>query len=370
MFDLHKIVSRFTNTRSGTEIPPLDGPFQPNDAIEEAAEVAKAPSADNLICVDGWFYYSAGQDIYRLSVATVSGGPEHVSREDAAVSCLAPMHGGGLAIGLAGMGVVFRGGTMDGQRIVETAGRKLISPTALLTSTKGRLIVANASTDHRPDQWTRDLLSKSQSGFIIEFDPEGRDGRLLAEGLGYAGGLSFGVSDDDVIVSESWRHRLLSISRSSGLKAGKSIVEELPGYPGRISPASDGGYWLALFALRAQLLEFVLTETEFRDRMMREIEPQYWIAPSLRRNDHHLCPLQQGAVKKQGIVKPWAPARSYGLVLKLDPQFRPKFSFHSRANGNRHGVSSLCETDGCLYLTSYGAGLLLRIPVPIREGEI
>ena len=44
-----------------------------------------------------------------------------------------------------------------------------------------------------------------------------------------------------------------------------------------------------------------------------------------------------------GIHKPWSPSRSYGLVVKLDAQLRPVASFHSRANGRRHGVTAVAE---------------------------
>ncbi len=37
------------------------------------------------------------------------------------------------------------------------------------------------------------------------------------------------------------------------------VHADLPGYPGRLAPAGDG-YWLALFAPRSQLVEFVLRE--------------------------------------------------------------------------------------------------------------
>ena len=38
------------------------------------------------------------------------------------------------------------------------------------------------------------------------------------------------------------------------------MLDELPGYPARLSPAQDGGFWLAVFAGRTQLIEFVLRE--------------------------------------------------------------------------------------------------------------
>src|SRR5271166_1612037 len=41
------------------------------------------------------------------------------------------------------------------------------------------------------------------------------------------------------------------------------------------------GYWLCVFAPRSQLIELVLIERAFRERMLRELAPECWVAPSL-----------------------------------------------------------------------------------------
>ena len=74
------------------------------------------------------------------------------------------------------------------------------------------------------------------------------------------------------------------------------LLTKLPGYPARLSPASDGGAWLALFAPRNRLIEFILLEHEYRSAMMREIDRPYWIAPALSSGDTFLEPLQAGPV--------------------------------------------------------------------------
>ena len=72
--------------------------------------------------------------------------------------------------------------------------------------------------------------------------------------------------------------------------------DDLPGYPSRLTARSrKRDIWLAVFAPRAQLIEFVLREDEYRGRMMEEIEPEYWIAPSLIIRARFLEPVQGGA---------------------------------------------------------------------------
>ena len=67
-----------------------------------------------------------------------------------------------------------------------------------------------------------------------------------------------------------------------GLKPSRNpLLVDLPGYPGRIVRSAAGGYWLTVFAPRSQLIEFVLRERTYRERMMREIDEEFWVAPSL-----------------------------------------------------------------------------------------
>ena len=53
--------------------------------------------------------------------------------------------------------------------------------------------------------------------------------------------------------------------------------------------------------------------------MMAEVPPDHWIAPALSSRRSFLEPLQCGAIKTMGVHKPWSPSRSYGLVVRLEP---------------------------------------------------
>jgi hypothetical protein len=111
-----------------------------------------------------------------------------------------------------------------------------------------------------------------------------------------------------------------------------------------------------------------LREPQFRQRMMREIDPRFWVAPSLHYARDYREPLQAGAIKQLGELKPWAPSRSYGLIVGLDPDFTPARSFHSRADGKRHGITSCLERGDRLLLTSKGGNAILSLE-QARNGE-
>ena len=98
-----------------------------------------------------------------------------------------------------------------------------------------------------------------------------------------------------------------------------------------------------------------------RRHMIKEVEPAYWIAPALSSGHSFKEPLQAGGVIRLGIHKPWAPTRSYGLILRLDEDLNPSWSCHSRADGKRHGITSLAEINGALLATSKGKGEVIKI---------
>jgi hypothetical protein len=98
---------------------------------------------------------------------------------------------------------------------------------------------------------------------------------------------------------------------------------------------------MAFFGLRTQLTEFVLRERAFCEEMMRTVPPELWIGPALDGRFDYREPTQVGRIKKLGIQKPWAPARSYGLVVRLDSQGEAIESLHSRVEGRIHGVTTV-----------------------------
>jgi hypothetical protein len=117
------------------------------------------------------------------------------------------------------------------------------------------------------------------------------------------------------------------------------------------------------------LVEFVLRENDYRREMMQTIDSRYWIAPALSSGDDFLEPLQGGSVKQMGILKPWAPPRSYGLIVKFDADFVPRFSLHSRVGGRNHGIVAVAQRDDDLFVLSKGAGRILRLSAARAEAH-
>jgi hypothetical protein len=327
----------------------MDGAFRPNDLLDVAPVVVTTPAPDSLAITMRGLMVSSGRSLLRVN----KPGEAPVASFDAEISALAGLPDGGAVLGLADGRIAFIGGQHDGKTLPAHAEVKCI--TALAATRDGALLVANGSATHAMSDWKRDLMEKQASGSVWRLELASGARMQLAANLAYP----YGVLEDrdSIVVSESWRCALTRISQGTG-RRGAAVLEDLPAYPSRLWRGADGAIWLALFAPRSQLIEFVLSEQHYRRRMIDEIDPEYWVAPCLRSGRSPLEPTQQGGVKQLGVLKPWSPSRSYGLVARLDAAYRPTASLHSRTGGRRHGVTSCLMSQGRLYFTAKGDGIV------------
>ncbi len=320
-------------------IPPMDGALRPNTELDDASVLATMTAPDALAWHQGRLIASSGADLVAVGIGVIASYP-------APISALTTSNSGALAVALDPGELL-----IDGQAVALPEGLRCI--TALAFGPDGALWLANGSTRHQPSGWVADLMEKNATGSVWRLD----SGTFTQ----IAGGLAFpfGLLPDGkgVTVSESWRHQLIR------LEAGRQtpILRQLPGYPARLTPAPNGGAWLALFAPRNRLIEFVLQETHFRFDMMAEVARENWIAPALSSGRSFLEPLQCGGIKTLGIHKAWSPSRSYGMVVRLGADMTPQSSYHSRANGNRHGTTCALEVGGRLYVAAKGGDCVLSL---------
>lgn len=350
---LRKGMDRLVGGRGDQSItvPVMDGALKPNDRLERAASVALIVDADNLVSAGGHLFCTSGN---RLLSLAAGGSTTTVLEMEAPISCLAAAKSSALAIGLDSGGVRIRGGKHDG-----AVFDQITCPTAAVFLDEDRLAVANGSARFKPSEWRHDLLHHGSTGSVVVIDLAKRSTQAIAERLAWPSGLCLDRgSNDGLLVSEAWRHRIVRLDMAGSVT---EILGNLPAYPGRLAPSAGEGYWLACFSVRSQLQEFILREERYRRHMIAEVPPDFWIAPSLSSGKSFKEPLQAGGVIRLGVHKPWAPTRSYGLVIRLDAQCQPAWSLHSRASGVRHGVTSTVEAGGRLLVASKGRGEILGI---------
>ena len=342
-------------------VPVFDGALKSNSLLEDAAVFATTEAAED-IATDGLSLFVAdGRRVLRFD-GDQAVEVHRFDRAVTALACVSAAGGGGIAVALDGREVRIVGGTHDGRRWDAVAGQPLHAANAINACADGRLLVTDGSREHDTQRWKHDLMSLGRSGRVLELSPADGGSRQLASGLAHA----FGVCEvgGAVWASESWQHRVVSLTAG---RSPQAVTDSLPGYPSRISPAAGGGCWLTCFILRTQLVEFVLREHPYRRRMIEEIDPKYWIAPALNSGNTFLEPMQGAQLKMMGIVKPWAPPRSYGLVIRLNEQGLVRYSLHSRFDGQNHGAVAAVEVHGHLYVLVKGRQRILRLSVSDAE---
>jgi sugar lactone lactonase YvrE len=340
----------------------MDGAWRQNELIGHCHMVDRTLELpdDVIVGPDGYPWVSTGTEIIRIGAPWFSPAHSIVTIVPDKAGALLLHSDGSLVIGVSGRGLAIDGADGTRRWISEAADRPITCVTAIAEDPAGNLWVTEGAVGLRPEQWVEDLMSRGSSGRLIKIDWASGSAQVIADKLAWPYGV---VADDSrhVIYSESWRHRLMLRQTEASSRAESTIVlENMPAYPARIIRAHDGGFWLSLFAPRSQLVEFVLTEADFLKEMIRTVPPRYWVAPALASADDYREPLQAGAIKQLGMKKPFSPPRSYGLVVKLDANFRPLKSLHSRADGKRHGITGLRAIDANnLFILSKGNGKLV-----------
>ncbi len=346
---------------SSITVPPFDGALQPNQLLEHAEIVAELHDGEDIATDGKAIYVADGGALRRLDGNALT----EVRRFDRTITALCLLPGGRLAVALDGTEVrVFEAieGAGEGKSFT---GPNMRAVNALAIGSSGNLLATDGSQAEPYARWTHDLMNHGAGGRVLSIDMASGAVSVLTSGLRYAFGVT--AFDGDALVSESWRHRIVAVSPSGFVRP---VFTDLPVYPSRLSPAADGGYWLTCFTGRTQLVEFVLRENGYRKRMMAEIAPEHWIAPRLRSGKSFKEPMQGAHLKTMGVVKPWAPPRSYGLVIRLGATGLPQYSLHSRVDGENHGVVAAVELNDDLYVLAKGPGRLLRLPLAKAREEL
>lgn len=322
-------------------VPPLDGALRPNNRLEEAPAGIAAHAPGCLVLKDGKPAWSEGRRLM--------GEGGEIAAAPGEITALAVSAAGRFAMAAEGAGIL-----IDGKAVPALSGLSCV--TALAFEGEAALWVAVGSTANPAHAWAKDFLEMRRAGRVLRYDVAAGTLKPVAERLGYPNGLLW--TPAGLLVSEAWAKRVIRLDAAGD---ATQLIEDLPGYPAGLAPSASGGFWLALFAPRSPLIELVLREPAYRRVMMDEVDPAYWIAPALTSGHSFLEPMQGGALKQMGVLKPWAPTRSYGLVVELNADFTPVQSLHSRAGGRRHGVTSVLDVDGTLWAASKGGDEIVRV---------
>lgn len=345
-------------------VPAMDGAFKPNRALDDAEVVYQGGELADLASDGVNVFVAVGREVIALPYGEYekSQATRSIVEVESNITAIAAHRTGGIAIA-QNRGVRIVSGSNAGHTLKSGKFGELGEITALQWIDSDNLLVCVGSSNEAATSWKHDLMNNGRSGRLYRWCCSDGSCVALAADLRWCFGAA--VVSESVWLSESWAHRVVKIDSNAILP----LVEGLPAYPSRLVPSMKGGAWVTCFAVRTQLVEFVLRETEYRRRMVQEIDPEYWVAPSLRSGVSFMEPMQAAHLKTMGVVKPWAPPKSYGLVVRLDGQGVVRSSLHSRFDGMHHGIVAVAECGEHLYLLSQGSMSVIRLLLSECEKE-
>ncbi|MDN5873625.1 MAG: strictosidine synthase family protein [Sinobacteraceae bacterium] len=351
-------------------IPPMDGALSPNDRLDVLETLDLDVRVPDDVSTDGRGGLLVSSETSLLAIHADGTGTSLATFETP-ISAFSRLTDGSLVVAVDDDGlhhVDAQGQSLATARKLD--GAILAGVTALTPDGHGGVYFTVGSTRYRAGEWVRDLMEGNRNGLLGHWIP-GCEPTLLRDGLAFPNGVLAEAGGHRLLITESWTHSVSRYSIEGGaLGSPQTLIGNLPGYPARIGAASGGGYWLAIFAMRTQLVELILRDKPFKRDMMRSLDPEFWIRPALSSSGSHLEPLQIGGIRRLGISKPWAPPRSYGLVLRIDGEGEVIDSMHSRTDGRHHGITAVREIDGRLVIVSRGNHRLLVAPLESHSGSL
>jgi hypothetical protein len=338
--------------KRATAKPPvmtLEGVLGPNSRLDEARSISVDRPDAIAIDAAGRLAFSSGASVFALD--RFDDAPRLVHAFDETVTALAASPDGRLAIGLA----------TGRMHVLDPAGKARpgdfhanaeAGPVVDCLFGDGEEIItlqsgypsADAALSMAP--W-----EPARRGVLAAHLPDGGVRRLAGELH-----CPMGVTRDragDLVITELDAARVVDAQ-------GRVRRAGFPAYMGRIRKV-DGGFALACLSRRDPLIEFLRTERRFVDEMKTKIDPRHWISPRANPEFSADFPIELGATRLFGEIKPWAPSFSYGLIILLDEDFMPIGSAQSRANGRRHAISNALVWNGELIAVSQASGEILNL---------
>lgn len=343
------MISLLRSKRTPAPTMTLEGLLGPNGRLDQAERVL----VDNpdALCVtrDGHLLFSSGTRI--MSLDKWGSEPAVWATLDARITALCSSAGGLIGVGLAGGRLVVldqSGASVAGWHL---AAGQLASVVDCAFRTEDELLLVDCGYGADVNVLAQGSWDDDARGRLVSLRSSGET-TVIGVGLHCPMGVCL---DDGGKV-------LIALLERAAIVDGAGNVRQsgYPGYLGRLRRTSSG-FALACLSRRDPLIEFLKSEPDFVAQMKTNITPNQWIAPRANPEFSHDFPIELGATRLFGEVKPWAPSFSYGLLIELDATLMPVGSSQSRANGSRHAICDVVEWAGSLVTVSKASGEILKL---------
>jgi ribose transport system permease protein len=159
---------------------------------------------------------------------------------------------------------------------------RLTTPCDLTVLPDGRIAFTENSFRYDMGSFLAEAMELRANGRIVIFDPKNGRTKTLVNRLVFPTGICAAPDGKSFLYSEMW---LCRISRYwlEGPRAGsvETVVDGLPGYAANINSAADGGYWVAIMAMRTPIFDLIASMPRFRYGLVRRLPTDEWPLPNL-----------------------------------------------------------------------------------------
>lgn len=329
--------------------PGSNSPFAMNDRLRasEAIGLDQVEGPEDIILDregrlytgtrQGWILRFSGERFERRELfARIGGRPLGLAfdRDDNLIVCAAGM-------GLYGVrpdATVFKLTDETNRtwwKLVDDSRLKLTDD--LDIAPDGKIYFSEGTTRYDMTTWPVDGLEGRGSGRLVCYDPATRKTRTVVHNVVFCNGVCLSHDARSILFCETFGLRLKRYW-IEGPKRGKVevVIEGLPGSPDNINRSSDGGYWLALVAMRAPVYDVAMRMPGFRMRMIKELPFDEWLFPGINN----------------------------GCIVKLDADAQPVESYWDPGGESHPTLTSMREDRGYLYLGGLENNRIGRIRLP------
>jgi sugar lactone lactonase YvrE len=206
-------------------------------------------------------------------------------------------------------------------------GEPLMLVNDLAVGNDGTVYVTESSTKFTIEQLRLEILEHRPNGRVLAYDPVRRVTRVLLGERHFPNGVVVSRDQESLVFAETTAYRL-SRYWLRGAKAGtvETLIDNLPGFPGDVSIAENGGYWLTLLAPRSSIVDALAQWPQIRTAMARLPS---WLTPQ---------------------------PRPFPYLIALDENGRIVRTLQAASRDDLPSFSSVVENAGALYMGTPGIG--------------
>ncbi|MED6119503.1 hypothetical protein PIB30_012410 [Stylosanthes scabra] len=128
----------------------------------------------------------------------------------------------------------------------------------VIEASDGSIYFSDATKKHGLHDVHLDLLEARPHGQLLKYNPTSNQLSVVLDNLHFANGVALSKDEDFLLVTETWKSRVVR-HWLKGANKGKTdiFIENLPGGPDNINLAPDGSFWIALVSLTNEGLEIL-----------------------------------------------------------------------------------------------------------------